>query len=60
MMTHDAPRPQEFARSEQTEDIATLFSHVLPLGAAPTGLVAFKVHRPNRPNDLIVDAGDDE
>jgi hypothetical protein len=37
-------------------DVATLFSYALPLGSAPAGRIAFKVRRPDRPDDPIVDA----
>ena len=42
------------------KDIATLFSCALPLGSAPAGRIAFKVRRPDRPDDPIVDASPDE
>lgn len=38
------------------KDIATLFSYALPLGAAPTGRIAFTARRPDRPDDPIIDA----
>ncbi len=37
-------------------DVATLFSYALPLASAPAGRIAFKVRRPDRPDDPIVDA----
>ena len=45
---------------EGPQDIATLVSDALPLGSAPAGRIAFKVRRPDRPDDPIVDAKPDE
>jgi len=42
------------------KDIATLFSYALPRSSAPGGRIAFKVRRPDRPDDPIVDAADGE
>lgn len=60
---HDAKGVTEASKlpdPANPKDVATLFSYALPLGSAPAGRVAFKVRRPDHPDDPIVDAeGDD-
>ena len=56
---HDAKGvtdPKMLPDPTNPKDVATLFSYALPLGAAPAGRIAFKVRRPDRPDDPIVDA----
>lgn len=40
----------------KSKDVATLFSYAVPLGSAPAGRIAFKVRRPDRPDEPIVDS----
>lgn len=60
---HDAKGVTDAAKlpdPTNPKDIATLFSYALPLGSAPAGRIAFKVRRPDRPDDAIVDAKSDD
>ncbi|NCD16049.1 MAG: endonuclease [Actinobacteria bacterium] len=60
---HDADRvtdPKMLPDPTNPKDIATLFSYALPLASAPAGRIAFTVRRPDRPDDPIVDAGQDD
>ncbi|WOP19300.1 Z1 domain-containing protein [Raineyella sp. LH-20] len=55
---HDAKGvtdPEKLPNPTSPKDIATLFSYALPLGSAPAGRIAFKVRRPDLPDDPIVD-----
>ncbi|SMO49238.1 Z1 domain-containing protein [Propioniciclava tarda] len=57
---HDAKGvtdPVKLPDPTNSKDVATLFSYALPLASAPAGRIAFKVRRPDRPEDPIVDAG---
>ena len=57
---HDGDRvtdPKMLPNPTNPKDVATLFSYALPLASAPAGRIAFKVRRPDRPDDPIVDAG---